>query len=279
LQNTNKFGIKVIMLQHDSQNGHGPEQAAEVVGDAPVTEHIVDERADEAAVERVVQEGAVEYEPEGSPKPRLWGRLALRGRRHARPTASADTFYVQRPIIYSGSSAGFFENPTTLAELEDIQKESRGVAVPHVTIGGARLTRQILAQRPELSVKGAASETRSVFDDPLKDRRYGHVNGAVNLNEYVALTLDEVTRSKLGQDVEALCEHFGIPFNPEDITNNPHTPNGHFFHVTVAVAASAKKAQRIASRLNEFVQVSHDPARPEAKAVGFGMATVLEPRD
>jgi hypothetical protein len=171
---------------------------------------------------------------------------------------------VQRPVIFSSTQAGFFENEEAQSLLLSMHDEARFPLVPHVTIAQQALIRQIMLRRKGMPVNGIASECRQVVDK-LPDRKYAHVMGAKTIGERaVALDLDWDSRGKLLSDVRGIAEHYGIPM--------AKGKKAAFYpHVTIAWAPDTQTADQMAEKLDDFIRST----KPAPTAIGFGSPTVL----
>jgi|GEM_PF-3786523 len=173
-------------------------------------------------------------------------------------------FTVQRPVIYSGTRAGFFESEKAQSLLLSMREEADFPVVPHVTIAQRALIGQIMARRQGVPVNMIASECRQVVDE-LPDRRYAQVTGAKTMDTTaVMLDLNWEGRGSLLKDVRRLCEHFDIPFDTEHRA-------AYYPHVTVMWAPGKDKAAEMAGQLDELI----NDTEPQPTAIGFGGPTVL----
>jgi hypothetical protein len=186
---------------------------------------------------------------------------------HRRNHVAAQTllrFTVQRPVIYSGSPLGFFENTVTQTALSSMEDKVRLSQVPHATLVDQYMAKAIMTRRDGASLVEVSSECRQVVDS-LPERRFGHVKSARAIGTHVALMLDHMGEQRLLQDVKQICGHFEVPFRPVNEA-------AFLAHISVGRAVDAATAVELAEDLNSLIHVP-DGDRP--RAVGFGMPTVL----
>ena len=184
--------------------------------------------------------------------------------RHNPSQSPFTRFTAQRPVIYSGSHSGFFEHEEAQAVLTRFGGVAKSSTVPHAAIMERSFAKQIIANRPNVSLQAIVSECRQVADK-LPDRQYGHVHEAIARGSVILLRLDRVAGQRLAQDIGRLCKHFGVPFDNDQ--------KAFFPHVTVARAPDSETANQIAEQLNPVINPSKGP---KANAIGFGGVTVLQ---
>lgn len=168
-----------------------------------------------------------------------------------------------RPIIYSGSSSGFFENRDVLSYVSSIERVAKVAIVPHVTVVKVGLMDWIADAHPDLSPAELAGELRECTDG-LPVRQYGHIGMASTDGPHVQLRLDSVGANRLNGDFVAIRKYFGVP-DGEYVGR--YVP-----HITLAIAPNEAVATEIVAELNAFIK----PEEGETNMpVAFGDVTVL----
>jgi 2'-5' RNA ligase len=179
---------------------------------------------------------------------------------------------IQRPIVYSGTRSGFFENEAAQSLLLSMMNRAQAPMSPHVTIAKRALVQQIVERRKGVPINMIESECRQAVDG-LPDRRYAHIIRAKAWGNAVMLDLDWEGRGRLLKDVREICEHFEIPFDGD-------TKASYYPHITVLSTKTQEAAEEMAGELNEIIVGSGEPAPGEVRptAIGFGTPTVLGAR-
>lgn len=179
---------------------------------------------------------------------------------------------IQRPVVYSGTRSGFFEDEAAQSLLLGMMDRAQAPMSPHVTIAKKALVQQIVGRRQGIPINMIESECRQAVDG-LPDRRYAHIIRAKPWGNAVMLDLDWEGRGRLLKDVREICEHFEIPFDG-------NTKASYYPHVTVLSTKTPEAAEEMAGELNEIIVGSGVPEAGEARptAIGFGTPTVLGAR-